>query len=156
MSSEFVHLDLSQIYSPHILSPHIRAYPKTSKGDFTRTTVILYGFGIHTSEIPDEIMKSSGIKIKDNDATLFCASRKPFDLVSDKGNLNTILLCAEQARLNANELFLGIPVSARFRLTTVNIAGKDIPKLVPVAIKVNEDDLIRRYNEMCAQYVTGG
>lgn len=128
---------------------------------FDRARPVQFGLAINADELPADLLPwAKPAREKHGHMVIsIYGNIAPVVICSGHDTLNTTLLCARNANLRVNELFTGIPVEIAVRTFEIeqyrNTVGPSRSMNV-VAIQVDGDDLIRRYNELCAQYFTGG
>ena len=139
------------IYEPTVYSPDDRK---------------VYGVSVIARELPAELRDYAKVILPHGDETEVTVSIRdrvtPRVVLEYRGQLDydqrAILQCARDANLRLNMLLTKIPMELAVTIIQRKAYRDAAPinRLVLMAVKVNYDDMIRRYDELCAEYFTGG
>lgn len=140
-------------------------YPRIYEGkSWSPDEPVKYGLSIKAEELPDALRPWASPSREHGGYNLIGMNSRlrPMVICSGRDVLRTTLQCSADANLRNDELFTGIPLELAVDKIEFESHGPRAPKngemvkmLAVVGVRVNGDDLIRRYDELCAQYFTG-
>lgn len=123
-----------------------------------------YGFLIHSDEVPHDFKPYARIYAAREEGGLdmvaFSSLNRPLVVCDNMGALQTTLACIDFSNLTYDQLMTKVPMTIHVKHYVwereSSIHGrKTIHTSEVAAIKVQAEDIIRRYNELCAEFFTG-
>lgn len=121
-----------------------------------------FGLSIKAEELPNDLRPFARMSDKDGVSMVGLRSKIAPRVVVEGGDGTTTFQCARDANLRLDLLFTRAPLELAVEHVTFesngyrgHARGETVNMLALVAVKVKIDDLIRRYDELCAKYFTG-
>ena len=152
MSDRYTTFQISKAFWPNIYEGYV----------FTPGERPTFGLSIKAEELPNSLRPFARMSDKDGVSMVRLRSKIAPRIVVDGGDGTTTFQCARDANLRLDLLFTRAPLE----LAVEHVAfesngyrwherGETVNMLALVAFKIKIDDLIRRYDELCAEYFTG-
>lgn len=155
-------LDISEAIFPSIYEP-------LNPAGLANAPSTKYGLCIKAEELPSELLPWANAPSPHKGVPLIgiYSNIRPIVVNGDEvghSHISTTLRCARDANLRLDDLLVGIPLQLAVKRVEFSASygsyrhrkDKDVRMLSLYAIRVNGVDLNRRYDELCAQYFTGG
>lgn len=138
---------VSEVFFPAIYKPKPFAEPR-HHGDEG-----VFGLAVNKHEVPDALLEhldlDPGVPSR---PWIGLNGRRPPAVIADR-DLGTVLQCADAANLSRDELFTGIPMNLAVQPFTISNMLAGLSRRASVsAVQVKYDDVVRRYDEICAKY----
>lgn len=151
MTDKIVTFAVTQVFWPNIFVPR----------KFGEDEDLTYSLAILAEEVPTEVRPF--VKGRDTNSGFMASFRsklKPTLVVDgDKYALSTTLQCARDANLEIDALLTKSPVALalnyyEFEARVGPRRGDTIQGLALRAIKIKDTDMVRRFDELCAEFFT--